>query len=141
MSNPSIHHHIGQSEKNYDDIGFYLHARDGDPAMKNYFLRLQEHLLCRIQESQSAQDAEGDIKNVLFKRNHIYHHHIARINYTTYNTRRDQDVINPKTWHCNIMVLSDCGEPRTHYRYAKVLGIHHVNVVYIGGLYHGRRLL
>jgi hypothetical protein len=86
--------------------------------------------------SQSAQDAEGDIKNVLFKRNHIYHHYIARINYTTYDTRRDQDVINPKTWHCNIIVLSDCGEPGTNYRYAKVLGIHHVNVVYIGGPFH-----
>jgi hypothetical protein len=34
MSDPSVHHHIGQSEKNHDDIGSYLRARDGDPAMK-----------------------------------------------------------------------------------------------------------
>ncbi|KAG2336642.1 hypothetical protein BDR05DRAFT_978733 [Suillus weaverae] len=135
-SDPSVHHHIGQSEKNHDDIRSYLRAREGDPAMKHYFIHLQDHLLCRIQLAQSGTEAEGDIGNVLFKRNRIYHHNIARINYTTYDTRRDQDVINPKTWHCNIMVLNDHGEPRTHYHYAKVLGIHHVNVVYIGSPYH-----
>jgi hypothetical protein len=32
------------------------------------------------------------------------------------------------------MVLS--GDSDTHYRYAKVLGVHHVNVVCIGGPYH-----
>lgn len=82
---------------------------------------------------------EGAIDQVLFKRNRIYHHHIARFNYTTYDTRRDQDVINPKTSHHDIMVLNnasgddDCGG---RYCYARVLGVHHVNVVYAGGLYH-----
>ncbi|KAG2092926.1 uncharacterized protein F5147DRAFT_821542 [Suillus discolor] len=57
-SNPSVHHHIGQSEKNHDDIGSYLRAREGDPAIKNYFSRLQDHLLSHIQLSQS--DIDGD---------------------------------------------------------------------------------
>ncbi|KAG1807920.1 hypothetical protein EV424DRAFT_1543645 [Suillus variegatus] len=66
-SNSSVHHHIGQSEKTHDDIGSYLRAREGDPAIKNYFSCLRDHLLSRIQLSQSGQEAEGDIANVLFK--------------------------------------------------------------------------
>ncbi|KAG1827580.1 uncharacterized protein BJ212DRAFT_1474739 [Suillus subaureus] len=46
----------------------------------------------------------------------------------------DQDVINPKTSHCNIMVLSSSSESG-HYHYAKVLGIHHVNTVVVRGSY------
>jgi hypothetical protein len=105
--------------------------------MQNYFSRLKDHLLRRVLSSQSAdldQAARGDINQILFKRNRIFHHNIARINYTTYDTRCDQDVINPKTSHCNIMVLSSSSESG-HYRYAKVLGIHHVNTVVVRGSY------
>lgn len=104
---------------------------------QNYFSRLREHLLQRALSSQSVdldQMARGDTNQVLFKKNRIFHHNIARINYTTYDTRRDQDVINPKTSHRNIMVLSASGETG-HYRYAKVLGVHHVNIVIVGGPY------
>ncbi|KAG0706560.1 hypothetical protein DFH29DRAFT_995942 [Suillus ampliporus] len=139
---PCIHHHIGLSEKSNDDIGSYLRLHEGDPAMKNYFSRLKEHLLLHILTSQpgdSCQQVEGGTDQVLFKRNRIYHHNIARFNYTTYDTRQDQDVINPKTLHHDIMLLnstsdnSDCGG---RYRYARVLGVHHVNIVYTGGPYH-----
>lgn len=38
---PSVHHHIGLSEKLNDDIGSYLRLREGDPAMKViFFLRM-----------------------------------------------------------------------------------------------------
>ncbi|KAG2739050.1 hypothetical protein P692DRAFT_201730195 [Suillus brevipes Sb2] len=48
-----------------------------------------------------------------------------------------QDVINPKTPHCNIMLLRrDCdGGTDDNYCYAKVLGIHHVNAVLVGSIY------
>ncbi|KAG1726708.1 uncharacterized protein EDB91DRAFT_1254209 [Suillus paluster] len=136
-SDPTIHHHIGLSEKINDNIGSHLRLREGDPAMKNYFSRLKDHLLQRVLSSQFAdldQAAHGDINQILFKRNRIFHHNIACINYTTYDTRRDQDVINPKTSHCNIMVLSSSSESG-HYHYANVLGIHHVNTVVVRGSY------
>lgn len=31
---PQLRHHIGQSEKLYDEVGHYLHSHTGDPAMK-----------------------------------------------------------------------------------------------------------
>lgn len=85
------------------------------------------------------QQAEGGMDQVLFKHNHIYHHNITCFNYITYDTQHDQDVINPKTLHCDIMVLNDAsndGDCSGHYRYARVLGVHHINIVYTGGLYH-----
>jgi hypothetical protein len=69
---------------------------------------------------------------------------IARFNYTTYDVRRAQDAINPRTPHCNIILLknrADFNDDRdANYRYAKVLGIHHVNVVRAGNVYQTRRL-
>ncbi|KIJ89832.1 hypothetical protein K443DRAFT_117467, partial [Laccaria amethystina LaAM-08-1] len=55
---------------------------------------------------------------------------------TTYDMRQSEDVINPKTSHCDIMVLSDPQArddlPTHPFLYAQVLGIYHVNVVYSG---------
>lgn len=33
-NDPKLHHHIGQSEKIYDELGQYLRDHAGDPAMK-----------------------------------------------------------------------------------------------------------
>lgn len=33
-NDPKLHHHIGQSEKIYDEFGQYLRNHTGDPAMK-----------------------------------------------------------------------------------------------------------
>jgi len=57
-----------------------------------------------------------------------------RINYTTYDVRRSQDVINPNTDHCDVMLLSgNEGTTRRHqYIYARVLAIFHVNAFYLG---------
>ncbi|KAJ3749801.1 hypothetical protein EV360DRAFT_97728 [Lentinula raphanica] len=55
-----------------------------------------------------------------------------RINYTTYDVRRDQDVINPRTDHRTVMVQSADNDSRKHpYWYAQVLGIFHADVVWL----------
>ncbi|KAG6821859.1 hypothetical protein H0H92_000462, partial [Tricholoma furcatifolium] len=56
----------------------------------------------------------------------MYYHKALRINFTTYDNRRDQDTINPRT-HSDIMVLSN--DSSLHpYRYARVLGVYHTNI-------------
>lgn len=80
-------------------------------------------------------DDGADLDSILFKHDRIYSHNLARINYTTYDVRRCQDVVNPSTSHHNIMVLVDPdGDPLSDhtFRYGRVLGIYHVNVVYVG---------
>jgi len=55
-----------------------------------------------------------------------------RVNYTTYDMRRDQDTINPRT-HSDVMVLSPETGPNAHrYWYARVLGIFHAQVLHTG---------
>jgi hypothetical protein len=33
-NDPHVHHHIGQSEKVYDEFGYYLRSHAKDPAMQ-----------------------------------------------------------------------------------------------------------
>lgn len=77
----------------------------------------------------------------------MYRHNLMRLNYTTYDVRRAQDVINPSTSHCNVMFLGAREGSTTHeghpYLYGRVLGIYHVNATYVGpGMagYHSRRI-
>jgi hypothetical protein len=87
--------------------------------------------LARGSESNSS---ERD--SVLFKNDRMYSHHLARFNYTTYDVRRAQDVVNPGTSHRDILLLANSSD--THgdldhpFLYARILGIYHVNVVYTG---------
>jgi hypothetical protein len=85
-------------------------------------------------------DSEG---RVFIKADRMYRHNLMRLNHTTYDVRRAQDVINPSTSHCNVMLLggqvsnttnsdSDDQLERHPYIYARVLGIYHVNATYIG---------
>jgi hypothetical protein len=65
----------------------------------------------------------------------IYQHKAMRINYTTYDMRRSQDSINPRT-RADVMVLSSedtLGEKQIHpFWYARVIGIFHANVRHSG---------
>lgn len=76
---------------------------------------------------------------VLLKHDRIYQHNLIRTNYTTYDVRRAQDVVNASTTHNNIMVLADHADEsdsfsdRSHpFLYARLLGIYHANVIYVG---------
>jgi hypothetical protein len=59
-------------------------------------------------------------------------------NYTTYDVRRSQDILNVSTPQCNILVLSEQDDHQDDtsndhpFNYARILGIYHVNVVYVG---------
>jgi hypothetical protein len=69
--------------------------------------------------------------------NRIYSHKVLRINYTTYDMRREQDSLNPRT-HADIMVLSqepktrEDGTPEHPYWYARIIGIFHAHVLHTG---------
>jgi hypothetical protein len=106
---------------------------------------LKDYILDCLKPEEISPRFELERDSIFFKRNRIYHHNLARFNYTTYDVRRDQDVINPRTPHCNIMLLQghdDHGDDdlKGNYRYAKVIGIHHVNVVHVGNVYESRRI-
>jgi hypothetical protein len=89
--------------------------------------RLQDAL-----QREKSSEHNTEIKTIYFKNDAMYHHNMLHINYTTYDVRRAQDTINPKTDHHDIMLLStsDDGRPIHEYQYARVMGIYHVNLLY-----------
>ena len=57
------------------------------------------------------------------------------IHFTTYDVQHGNDIINPGTSHCNIMLLADDAKGSlisSHFLDAQVLGGYHVNVIYTG---------
>lgn len=68
----------------------------------------------------------------------MYSSKVLRVNYTSYDVRRDQDSMNPRT-HCDVMVLaSETGLNAHPYWYARVLGIFHAQVLHTGPMARNR---
>lgn len=84
-------------------------------------------------------DIEG-LDQLYFKNDRIYKHRLIRINYTTYDIRRAEHVVNPRTSHSCIMVLADHTadvnaqehQAKDPFWYGRVLGIYHANMIYMG---------
>lgn len=72
--------------------------------------------------------------HVIFKNDRIYQHYVLRINYTTYDIRRAEDIFNPNTEHRDILMLhsQDSERDRDPFCYARILGMYHANIQYIG---------
>ncbi|KAJ2921071.1 hypothetical protein H1R20_g16022, partial [Candolleomyces eurysporus] len=110
-----------------------------DPAIDGFVNRLKTHLLTRFLGKPFDADEEAysntQLAQVIITNNHIYQHQTLRVNYTSYDLRREQDSINLCT-NSDIMLLSnkdhDLDEDPLHpYWYAHVLGIFHAWVVYV----------
>jgi hypothetical protein len=128
--------------------------------LKDFLEKLKVHLLPRIREIHQGLNTLGPLSEtqpelerspstgctmsddtlsamnqVVFKANRMYRHALCRVNYTTYDLRRETDAINPSTDNRDIMLLA--GEPAPSsechpFSYARVLGIYHANVIFIG---------
>lgn len=94
-------------------------------------------------ESMNANATQIPQNFIVIKDNRVFKHKLARFYHTTYDVRRSEDIINPRTSHCNIMLLSNLklnandqnsldGLATHPFLYGRVIGIYHVNVVYIG---------
>lgn len=118
---------------------------------------MKEHILLRIKDILRKQNSlvvspqsqvagsidltpsshQDQLDGILLKHNRLYTHNILQINYTTYDVHRSQDIINPRTPHCNIMVLAAAdgdneGEDSHMFLYGRVLRIYHANIIYNG---------
>jgi hypothetical protein len=79
----------------------------------------------------------SDRSTVIIEGNTIFQHKVLRVNYTTYDMRRERDSVHPSVMgHGDVMVLSPENEDENDdphpYWYARVLGIYHANVRHIG---------
>ncbi|KAH9955649.1 hypothetical protein BC827DRAFT_1141033, partial [Russula dissimulans] len=101
---------ISNSRRDPMNIYTYLHANKDDPAFSAFIPKLKDHILGRLLDCEYESDTYGTFTNserstVQIAGECIYHCKTLRINYTTYNIRRDVDTINPRTYP-DIMVKS-----------------------------------
>ena len=106
---------------------------------QDFIPKLKDHILSRLlghnYNGDEAKYSEIERDSIQFVNNRLYRHKTLRINYTTYNLRRQQDAVNPRT-HPDIMLLSH-EEPNEEvgahpYWYARVVGIFHVDIIHNG---------
>ncbi|KAJ3972040.1 hypothetical protein EV361DRAFT_949176 [Lentinula raphanica] len=130
--NVTSHYHVGKTNKKKTDIRTY--TTSGDPAAKDFWPKLQDHLLGRLMERDFDGDThdtftDEDRQHIHIRDRKVVELQTLRVNYTTYDVRRDQDTINPHS-HADVMVLSPETGPDAHpYWYARVLRIFRVWVV------------
>ena len=107
--------------------------------MQDFLPRLKDHILGRLSGAEFDGDeqmfSDDERSSVIFVNNRVYRHKVLRVNYTTYDLRRSQDSLNPRT-HADIMVLSHeepDGDNNPHpYWYARIIGIFHAQVRHVG---------
>lgn len=99
--------------------------------MKDFLPKLKDHILQRIRSSTADEFTSADRNKIEILRNTVYFHQILRINYTTYDMRRDQDIINVHT-RSDVMVLSDDEDADYPYWHCRVIGILHADIRELG---------
>ncbi|KAF5314748.1 hypothetical protein D9611_007063 [Ephemerocybe angulata] len=154
---------IGKSQNAPVDLTKHLRVNLGDPVAKGFLSKLKAHLLPRIRRAlleearhdpenygyalptletlvNQAGDTsydEADSDRIYFDKDRLYEHKIFNINYTAYNTRREQDILNPSTGRRDFMCLNEedpanAAPGRHRFCYGRVLGVYHTNVVFKG---------
>ncbi|TEB33312.1 hypothetical protein FA13DRAFT_1589061, partial [Coprinellus micaceus] len=110
-----------------------------DPYLEGTIPKLKQHLLPRILSrlGYGSDDVmKCDWTNVVLQGNRVFSHKLMQIEYTTYDGRQGQDVVHVDTPQCNVMLLNP-NNPHgsVHpYIYARVVGIFHGIVSYVGQL-------
>ncbi|KAF7307484.1 hypothetical protein MIND_00542900 [Mycena indigotica] len=105
-----------------------------DPALHNFTRKLKSHLRQRLLGSEYDGDdtcfTDEELINVVLEKDALYSHATLRVNFTTYDLRRDQDVINPRTRKFCIVAGQDPQDSDSHELwYGEVLGIFHARVL------------
>ncbi|KAH6896318.1 hypothetical protein BKA70DRAFT_1438538 [Coprinopsis sp. MPI-PUGE-AT-0042] len=108
------------------------HSLANEPDAHN--LKLLRALATELETGELPLDHQNH-QRIYIQSDRIYRHETLHINYTSYDLRREQDVINPKTPRRNVMCLRRSSSAETaneRFAYACVLGVYHVNIVYGG---------
>ncbi|KAF7367198.1 hypothetical protein MSAN_00980100 [Mycena sanguinolenta] len=129
---PEQHHHISASRNFHTNIPQFLHENEGDPAVQDFLPKLKNHLLGRLAHPDYSDDTEEftdeERHSLVIANNRMYRHKVLRVNYTTYDVRRGQDSMNPRT-RADIMTLAPQGDTSHPFSYARLLSVFHVDVI------------
>ncbi|KAJ7148914.1 hypothetical protein C8R46DRAFT_1311106 [Mycena filopes] len=133
MIDLNIHHCISAVRRAPLDIFKCFGSTNKDPAAVDFISKLQDHLLGRLLrrdfDGDTHEEFTADDRNtVRIVGNKIYATKIMRVNYTTYDVRRDQDVLNPNAQSFVMMRTGEKQAGAHPYWYAQVLGVFNATV-------------
>lgn len=141
-----VHHGMSESKKHSQGAFSFCHNFPDDPASKMGKMYNSEMAECSQWFSTGlCSQAEGpstwpvaeswlwwwwtSILHIVD--NHLYSVKVLQVNYTTYDVHHGQDLFNPQTQHCNIMVRSHKDDLDAHpYWYTCILCIFHAQVLH-----------
>ncbi|KAF8155662.1 hypothetical protein B0H34DRAFT_859991 [Crassisporium funariophilum] len=126
---PELHHHILHSRNFPFNISSFLSSNVGDPAIEDFYPKLQEHLLARLHHPTWTGNGNKLRSKLVILNSRLFRHKVMQINYTAYDVRRGQDSINSRN-NADIMTLSRNDESGHPFEYARVIGIFHLDAVY-----------
>ena len=152
-SSPELHHVMRCLPCNVFDLASFLRENSSDPAVKvskeffgpsnshspqDFIPKMKDHLLSRLHgyeydgDERSFTDDERNDLRIIGGLNRIIQSTVLRINYTTYDICRGQDVLRPGP-KCFVFTLSREDGPDAHpFWYAQVLRALHVEVLHTG---------
>ncbi|KAH9900331.1 uncharacterized protein BXZ73DRAFT_62717, partial [Epithele typhae] len=138
QSSPKQRYHMSDDQHFPVDLHEFVSGNTNDPASEDFELNLKTHVFSVLSARHAGRNLPGsyeptpaDVRSVrIAGPDRLYVHKVLRINYTTYDMRRDMDSINPRT-HPDIMLLAPEGS-RHPYIYARVIGLYHVNAYLVG---------
>ena len=123
------------SNSRNDPINIYsfIHENQGDLAFKAFIPKLKDHILGHLLERNYEGDMYSEFTDeerntVHIAGERIYRCKTVKINYTTYDIRRDGDTINTRTYPDVMVTSSERGPNAQLYWYAHVIGIFHATV-------------
>ncbi|KAG2012297.1 hypothetical protein CC2G_012328 [Coprinopsis cinerea AmutBmut pab1-1] len=131
-SSPNAHHHMSNevSPRTRINLIQWVTENNNDPAFKDFIPKLRSHLLSRLMGLEYSGDEDDytpeQLARVVIIGDAIYRHKTLRVNFTTYDRRRDQNTLNPST-SSDIMMLSHDDSPHPYW-YARTVGVFHVRV-------------
>ncbi|KAF7292176.1 hypothetical protein MIND_01244900 [Mycena indigotica] len=106
-----------------------IEVHEEDPALKDFAHRLKSHLRGRILNMENGgydvQFSDEELISVAIQGDLLYTHATMRVNSTTYDVQRDQDVLNPRTRKFFIVHAQDPEEDSHPYWYGELIGIFH----------------
>ncbi|KAI6100080.1 hypothetical protein EDD16DRAFT_1697278 [Pisolithus croceorrhizus] len=114
-----LHHVMRPLQRNAFNLASFLRENQSDPAVKNFVPKMKVHLLSRLcgyeydGDEHSFTDDECNDLQIIGGLNQVIESTILRVNYTTYDIHREQDVMQPGTG-CFVMTLSREDEPNAH---------------------------
>ncbi|KAG8700007.1 hypothetical protein FRC08_004982 [Ceratobasidium sp. 394] len=127
---------IGLKDRSEDlipNLASWVTSQPHEQAVKFFHTQLKKHLLGRLLGTPNRSDfSELELAQLELQKGRMYRHKTLRINYTSYDVLRQQDILNASTPHCFVLLPAESQQDKSDHPfvYAKVLGVYHAHIIH-----------